>query len=188
MKKIVLLVVVTVIFFLMRQATLDAKTAQALPQQVLKNIYVTFYGFDDNDDGEGHYGNAVISDGVIHKLATEDLGTYTHPSTFATDYRVLKRGTKIYVPKVRKYYIMEDTCAPCTEDMNKGKKHVDLYIGGHSKLQGHPLIDCENDLTSDAEYTDTIIVNPSPNYPVSSEPLFRNGKCNDELFPVPAGL
>ena len=153
--------------------------------QFLRNVYVTFYGFDDNDDGKGHYGNAVISDPVLHKIATEDEGTYKHPSTFATDYRVFKAGTLIYVPKIRKYYLMEDTCVGCTHDILKGKKHVDLYMGGNVRLQGKPLIDCENDHTVDKAFTDTIIVNPDTHWPVDPQPLFRDGKCNPDVFPVP---
>jgi hypothetical protein len=153
---------------------------------VLSDVYITFYGFDDNDDGNGHYGNAVISDPIIHKVATEDTGTYDHPSTFAADekYRFAKAGTLIYVPKLRKYYIMEDTCRQCTTDENNGKTHVDLYMGGNTKLQGQPLLVCENTLTAKA-FTDTIVVNPGSDWPVDTVPLFSNGVCNSQLFPVP---
>jgi 3D (Asp-Asp-Asp) domain-containing protein len=151
---------------------------------VLKNVYVTFYGFDDNDDGKGHYGNAVISNPILHKIATEDLGTYRRPSTFATDYRVFKAGTLIYIPKIHKYYLMEDTCVDCTHDILKGKKHVDLYMGGNLKLGGKPLIDCENKHTTDEKFTDAIIVNPDDKWPVDPKPLFQDGKCNEKIFPV----
>ena len=39
--------------------------------------YVTFYGFDDNDDGNPtHLGTDIISHAMVHTSATEDEGTY----------------------------------------------------------------------------------------------------------------
>jgi hypothetical protein len=152
--------------------------------QIVRNVYVTFYGYDDNDDGNGHYGNAIISNPDLHSIATEDLGTYDHPSTFATDTKVFKPGTLIYIPKIRKYYLMEDTCVECTADRKKGKTHVDLYIGGNTQLQGQPLINCEDTLTTEG-FVDTIVTNPGSNWPVNPPKVFANGVCDTQLFPVP---
>lgn len=151
---------------------------------IVKGVYVTFYGYDDNDDGNGNYGVPVISDPIIHEIATEDLGTYDQPSTFATDYAIAKAGQLIYVPKVRKYYVMEDTCVECTADRRKGKSRVDLYMGGNTAIQGPSLIACEEALTADP-YTDTVIFNPGPGWPVSTVPLYHDGVCEDATFPVP---
>lgn len=142
----------------------------------VKNIYLTFYAYDDNDDGNGNYGNAIISDPVIHTKATEDLGTYDKPSTFATDYKIATPGSIIYVPKLRKYYIMEDTCVECTDDVQKGLMRIDLYIGGNTALQGNSVADCESMMTS-SPYSDTVVFNPSSNWPVSLPLLFSNGMC-----------
>ncbi|MEO7164992.1 MAG: carbohydrate-binding protein [Bdellovibrionia bacterium] len=152
--------------------------------QIVRGVYVTFYGFDDNDDGNGNYGNAVISDPVIHRIATEDLGTFDHPSTFATDKRVAQPGTLVYIPKLRKYYIMEDTCRECTADRNRGRIHIDPFMGGNTRLQGQPLINCEEALTADP-FTDVVVFNPGNDWPVQTQPLFRNGVCNSRTFPVP---
>lgn len=145
--------------------------------RTVTKVYVTFYGYDDNDDGNGHYGVGVISDPVIHKVATEDLGTFARPSTFATDYNVAKRGQIIYVARLKKYYIMEDTCVECTRDWRNGKLRIDLYMGGNTALQGPPLIACEEAYTL-SPYTDTVIYNPSPDLPVDTVPLFSNGVCH----------
>ena len=134
------------------------------------DVHVTFYGFDDNDDGHGHYGTAIIEFPHIHDLATEDLGNYHNPSTFACDARFIKPGTKIYVPRLMKYYIMEDGCVECEADWAKGIKHVDLYIGGNEKLYGSALISRENDLTF--SIPEIIIINPPINLPVSLIKLF----------------
>jgi hypothetical protein len=144
--------------------------------------YITWYGFDDNDDGSGHHGTSVISDPCIHQHATEDLGTYDHPSTFAgaTTYTNFKRCDKLYIPKFRKYFVMEDTCVECATDERKGLIHVDLYMG-QNFLQGQHLIDCEDGATSGAT-NDIIIKNPNPNYLVYSPKEFINGVCNVKTF------
>ena len=144
--------------------------------QTVNNVYITFYGYDDNDDGEGHYGTAAISDPIIHSKATEDLGTYDRPSTFATDYHVASPGQRIYVPRFKKYYIMEDTCVECTRDWRNGNIRIDLYIGGNTALQGPSLQACEYELTADP-YTDQVIFNPSATLPVETMPLYSNGMC-----------
>ena len=60
-------------------------TSQGRSEEVVSS-YVTFYGFDDNDDGDPtHLGTDVISSAAIHTRADEDLGTYEKPGTLATD-------------------------------------------------------------------------------------------------------
>jgi hypothetical protein len=141
------------------------------------NVYVTFYGYDDNDDGNGHFGTAVIAyPQFLHKIATEDEGTFTKPSTFAASTKYFAPGEIIYVPRVGKYYIQEDECVEANADATKGKIRCDLYIGGNTALQGKTLIACEDKLTADP-YTDTVIRNPPPDLPVWPGPLF-DGVCH----------
>eukprot|EP00834_Sanchytrium_tribonematis_P007371 NODE_656_length_4979_cov_1.014754.p4 type:complete len:196 gc:universal NODE_656_length_4979_cov_1.014754:964-1551(+) len=149
------------------------------PKPNLNQIYFTFYGFDDNDDGKHHYGTSKISDPTIHQVATEDLGTYDNPSTFAGDekYRLTKAGQRIYVPRLKKYYIMEDTCVECTADQNRGKLRIDLYIGGNTALQNPALKDCQSKLTVDKPYTETVIIDPPNNLAVDTKPLFSSDGC-----------
>ncbi|HEY5038924.1 MAG TPA: carbohydrate-binding protein, partial [bacterium] len=117
-----------------------------------------------------HYKTAIIAYPHIHDLATEDVGSYEHPSTFACEEKFIKPGTIIYVPRLQKYYIMEDGCAECSDDWTRDRtKHVDLYIGGQ-KLGGKDLIDRENALTLDGP--EIIIVHPPKNLPVDIRPLF----------------
>jgi hypothetical protein len=142
----------------------------------MNNVYVTFYGFDDNDDGAGHFGTAAIAYPGLHKLATEDAGTYDAPSTFAASKAYFTPGERIYVPRIQKYYIMEDDCVEADADAKHGKIHVDLYMGGNTALQGQPLINCEDALTSDG-FVDTIITNPPSILPVFPGKLF-DGMCH----------
>jgi 3D (Asp-Asp-Asp) domain-containing protein len=154
---------------------------------IVNNVYITFYGFDDNDNGSGQFGVSTISNPVIHQVATETSGTFNNPSTFASDemFRVFGVGSIIYVPKYRKYYILEDTCVECTADQNNGNTHIDLYIGGNTQLEGSPLINCENTLTTGG-FVDTVILNPPNNLPVDTVVLYdpTTQVCNTQTFPV----
>lgn len=61
----------------------------------------------------------------------------------ATEKHFLAPGTKVYVPAVRRYYVVEDTCVECSEDWRRNKPHVDLYVSG----SGKKLAECEDRLT-----------------------------------------
>ena len=66
-------------------AALSSLISEGRAEEVVSS-YVTFYGFDDNDDGNPtHLGTDVISHAAIHGSAEEDLGTYKRPGTLATD-------------------------------------------------------------------------------------------------------
>jgi hypothetical protein len=139
---------------------------------VYTNVYVTVYGYNDNDDGSGNYGTPVISNPQIHRIATEDLGTYARPSTVAVDqhFRIASPGDIIYIPAYQKYYIVEDTCVECTADTTAGRNHIDIFIGGNNKPQNaNALLQCEYALTLESA---TIIVDPPNNLPVDAVTLF----------------
>jgi hypothetical protein len=138
--------------------------------QEVVSSYVTFYGFDDNDDGNpAHLGTGIISNASIHGFANEDLGTYERPGTLATDESFLAPGTEVYVPALQRYYVMEDTCIECSEDWSQNKLHVDLYVAG----TGPGLAACEDRLTMKSA---KIIINPPSDLPVKT-----GSACNDGL-------
>ncbi|HEV2374172.1 MAG TPA: hypothetical protein VGS19_18700 [Streptosporangiaceae bacterium] len=143
------------------------------------NVLVTSYGYNDNDDGMGHFGTAQIAYPQIHTIATEDLGTYSQPVTFATDANEFAPGTIIYVPHLEKYFIMEDGCAECTTDWSNGTYHVDLWMGPDDGLQPEPaLADCEASITGNFD----IIVDPDPSLPVDTTPMFVDGRCTVNTY------
>lgn len=152
---------------------------------VIDNVYISFYGFDDNDNGSGTFGVSTISNPMIHTVATESTGTYDSPSTFASDqlFRVFNAGDIIYIPKFRKYYILEDTCVECTSDQNNGNIHIDLYIGGNTKLEGTTLRDCEYSLDTGG-FNTVVIKNPSNDLPVDTVVLYDESTqvCNTKIF------
>ena len=149
-------------------AALPDMINQARAQEVVSS-YVTFYGFDDNDDGNPtHLGTDVISHAAVHSKASEDLGTYERPGTLATDVNFLTPGTKVYVPALERYYVMEDTYIECSEDWSRSKAHVDLYVSG----TGPELAACEDRLTLKST---KIIIEPPANLPVRAGSACDNG-------------
>ena len=122
--------------------------------------YVTFYGFDDNDDGNpSNTGTTVISHPSVHDEATEDLGTYSRPGTLAAAKGFLPPGTIVYVPALKRYYVMEDTCRECASNWKNDKIHVDLFVSG----RGEALQACEYRLTMEST---KIIIDPPADLPV----------------------
>ncbi|HWZ89867.1 MAG TPA: hypothetical protein VNW92_13490 [Polyangiaceae bacterium] len=170
------------------------------------NVYVTWYGFDDNscDVETTHTCDNIAypkSDGypTKHNGATEGKGTYDDPVTFAASDAgdgesfggvTIAPGTIIYYAKVRKYFIMEDSCFEChTEWDAKKALHVDLWMGPSvpppgQTMFGAPLINCEDDHTSGQAYhgVDTIIVNPPSDLPVDQTMLFDGTQCTMKTY------
>jgi hypothetical protein len=165
-------------------------------------VYVTWYGYDDNScQTEAQHTCANIaypkSDGysTLHDGATEGKGNYDDPVTFAAAVKddpetfggaSIKPGTIIYYPKVKKYFMMEDSCAECTDEWTATQLlHVDLWMGPSTPPQGQtmfgqPLIDCEDHGTDSSadNPTDTIIVDPPSTLVVDQTMLFTGTQCN----------
>lgn len=131
---------------------------------------VTFYGWPDNSPPGG-----AISMPVIHKTAG-GTGTYGDPITFAADPKAFPKGTKIYLPSLKKYFISEDNCVDCQKDAKKGKIHIDLWMNSNGSFKKQVLA-CENKWTPDGKVNVTI--NPSPTLTVDTTPLFNTttGVC-----------
>ncbi|MFI5297187.1 MAG: hypothetical protein ACHREM_03740 [Polyangiales bacterium] len=96
---------------------------------VWENVYVTFYGFNDNSCTveSAHSCDDIAFPGLgpkKHAVATEATGTYDDPITAAASDQgnetaggaTLQPGTIIYNPLVQKYFIMEDSCLECGDE------------------------------------------------------------------------
>lgn len=155
-------------------AAISCQGPGASAEEVITS-YVTFYGFDDNDDGDpNNTGTDVISDPSVHAVATEDLGTYERPGTLASDKRLIPPGVIVYIPALQRYYVMEDTCRECVRNWSNDKAHVDVYVSG----TGQALAACEYRLTMEQA---EIILDPPSNLPV------REGSaCDSSRPPAPA--
>lgn len=131
-------------------------------------VAITLFGWADNDPP-----SADIAYPVIHSTAG-GAGTFQNPITFAAEPFQFKPGTKIYVPRLHKYFIMEDWCESAHRKYmkKKGLPLIDLWIGGTAKSNKAELLEAENDLS---QTPDVIYVNPPDNLEVD----------NGRLFPMP---
>ncbi|HEX4787126.1 MAG TPA: RICIN domain-containing protein [Actinospica sp.] len=148
-----------------------------------QKTYLTFYGWYDNTPP-----GCAIAYPEVHQCAG-GTGTYSDPLTFASDKSEIKAGTKIYVSRVQKYFVMEDDCTECDQDWtgqgpDGGPKmwHFDLWLGGKGGNE-FDAIDCEDALTLGDSNGDplleSVVINPPSNETVSSEPIFNTstGAC-----------
>lgn len=142
--------------------------------------YTTGYGWPDNTPA----GNA-ISNPVLHSGAG-GTGTYADPITLAVGHSITNgkdtldypAGTRFYIPNLRKYFIVEDTCGdgntpqngPCHTGFS-GHVWIDLWVGGTSAAKSATLA-CEDTITD----LHLVIVNPAATYAVVSGPVY-SGSC-----------
>jgi len=190
-----------------RPPAVDARpqVADAGTGTAIKSVYITWYGFNDNScQVESQHNCNTIAypkgDGfpTRHDEAVEGSGTYDDPITFATacgdDGKTgceFLPGTRIYVPLVRKYFIMEDQCAECGTDWITSPVHTfyhaDLWMGPSvSSSDPGALNDCEDSLTLGAprKGTGMIVVDPPPSYPVDTTTLFTAANvCTAVTYP-----
>jgi hypothetical protein len=177
------LLAVLAVVALVLTAIVPASAAPAAPHATTQQTFLTFYGWWDNTPPGGD-----IAYPKLHRTAG-GTGTFADPITFATSTKEVKPGGRIFVPRVGKYFIMEDGCDECDADWNgKGPNggpnlwHFDLWLGGKG---GSPIsaIDCEDALTHyDGNGTPTmepVIIDPPSNEKVSPDPVFNTstGKC-----------
>lgn len=123
---------------------------------------ITFYGARDNDPPGSRQ---IAYPGVLHKQAG-GTGTFADPLTFAAVEGKFRPGTKIYVPDVQRYFILEDTCATC-----RGSQ-IDLWVGAATDAG---VVRCEESLTRDGSRP--YEVGPPSGRPVVAGDLYRGGRC-----------
>ena len=156
---------------------------------------MTFYGYFDNSPP-----GTAIAHPVIHGGAG-GVGTFDDPITFAVAPEVQNKvpaGTRIYIPSLQKYFIMEDDCtssgpggAPvqgqgCDGELANGVNEFDLWIDGdpHKNAPDNPgsgsgnndnnMTNCEDTLTASKV---KVIMNATDGQTVNTKPLLNNGKC-----------
>lgn len=132
---------------------------------------MTFYGWPDNSPP-----GASIAYPGLHKVAG-GTGTYLDPITFASSTTEFPEGTRLYIPNLKKYVIMEDNCVDCSKDAKKGIVHIDVWINSNSKYSRQELT-CEDRLTPDGRVA--VVINPPKTEAVNTTPLFniQTGKCS----------
>ena len=132
----------------------------------------TFYGARDNCPPSGS-----IAYPPKNRRAAGGIGTHADPITFASDPTLFKPMTIIYVPRLKKYFRMEDQCEECMKEYKKSHKycHVDLWMGPDT-VTSADIVACENGLTI---ASGDVIVDPDQHLPVIATPLYdgRTNKC-----------
>ncbi len=147
--------------------------------------YLTAYTYWDNTPP----GSSEISNPIIHTLAG-GTGTYQDPITLAVGHSITggkdtldyPAGTKFYVPNLRKYFIVEDTCGDGNTPQNgpchtgyQGHPWLDLWIDGGNGTRALANT-CAEDITD----IHLVIENPASNYSVVAGPVYNNG-CSSQF-------
>jgi 3D (Asp-Asp-Asp) domain-containing protein len=137
---------------------------------VMMSVYVTFYGWADNSPPGGAIAYPMNGGYPTLRNAAGGTGTYADPITFATDKNELPVGTRVYVPFIEKYVIMEDDCAQCDTDWTTSHKwHIDLWMNSNGTESSAALQTCEGNWT---RASTVIEVNPPAGRAVTTRPLF----------------
>ncbi|HEY3573051.1 MAG TPA: hypothetical protein VGK98_04415 [Arthrobacter sp.] len=161
----------------------------ASSEKVVNTAYTTAYTWYDNTP----VGSASISHPVLHRTAG-GTGTYADPITIAVGHSLatgrdvldFPAGTRIYLPDVRRYFIVEDTCGdgndpengPCHQGTNAQGTNstlwIDMWIGGQSVDAGG-ADNCAGRVTD----VHTAVFNPASNYVVApGAGVIHDGKCD----------
>lgn len=154
--------------------------------------YVTGYSYWDNTPP----GSPAISHPVVHRVAG-GTGTYADPVTIAvghtiqggTDTLDWPAGTRFYLPYLRRYVMVEDTCGDGPTPQN-GPCHVgypapattwlDIWADGR-ELSAARADACLAGLTD----VHTAVLDPRPGYLVDPGPVIRDGACPRQYGETP---
>lgn len=148
------------------------------PQEL--QVYLTGYSFWDNTPP----GTVEISHPARHRHAG-GMGTFSNPITLAVGHQIIDgedvldipAGTVFYLPRLRKYAIVEDSCGdgptpqdgPCHVGY-QGLPWLDIYVDGVSAAKRETEA-CMNKITG----IQTVIMTPGPNMSVVVGPVTEGG-------------
>ncbi|MEU3862995.1 hypothetical protein AB0F03_37950, partial [Streptomyces sp. NPDC028722] len=162
--------------------------------QRIDTAFTTGYTWFDNTPR----GSARISDPVLHQQAG-GTGTYADPITLAVGHSTAggkdtldyPAGTRFYLPRVRRYFIVEDACGDGGSPQN-GPCHslktapqgattwLDMYVGGAEGDSESAVQACADKVTAGTHGgLNTVVRDPGPGLPVVEGPVFQNGRCTD---------
>jgi hypothetical protein len=159
--------------------------------------YVTGYDVYDNTPP----GSPVISNPVLHRVAG-GTGTYQDPITVAVGHSIINgkdildwpQATRFYLPNLRRYFIVEDTCGDGPNPQNEpchdlstadpgAQTWLDVWVDG-SRMSSSAANNCEDDITRNQ----LVIENPPSDYAVLPGPI-AGSSCTQQYgnAVVPAG-
>ncbi|MEO8282418.1 MAG: hypothetical protein ABI568_03285 [Pseudarthrobacter sp.] len=163
-------------------------SSRAAGETLMANTFITAYTWQDNTPP----GSPEISNPVLHAQAG-GTGTYEDSVTIAVghsratgqDVLDLPAGTRIYLPDVRRYFIVEDTCGdgpapengPChtgAHEQGNASLWIDMWIGG-----GGENASFVNECTRAVTGVRAGLLNPAPTYAVApGAGVIHDGKCD----------
>lgn len=114
-------------------------------------------------------------------------GTLDDPITFGAAPQIFPVGTIVYLPRLRKYFIHEDTCETCSSIFleSDGRQCVaSMWIGPDYALSSENLVACSNGLAANDE---TFVYGEiPPGLPVNNQPLYdaQTNKCIIDNYPT----
>jgi hypothetical protein len=137
------------------------------PGETTQTGYVTGYSWYDNDPP----GSAAIAyTDVRGRTEAGGTGTFEDPLTVAAPVGGLPKGTKVYIPHLERYGIVEDECATSHSAPDGCTADVDVWVDGRD-LPEATVDQCMSDLTGDHPF----VVNPAAGKPVRSGPVCGGG-------------
>ena len=139
--------------------------------ETTSTAYVTGYSIYDNSPP-----GTAISNPVLHRGAG-GIGTYADPTTVAVGIvnngPMIAAGTRFYIPNLRRYFMVEDTCASCATHVPSGAAFwIDVYVDG-STTSTSAADSCMNAITANWK----VIQNPASNYAVVSGAISKASGC-----------
>jgi hypothetical protein len=163
-------------------------SSRAAGETLVGNAYITAYSWQDNTPP----GSPTISNPVLHKQAG-GTGTYQDPVTIAVGHSTatgrdvldFPAGTRIYLPDVRRYFIVEDTCGdgpnpqdgPChtgAHALYNASMWIDMWIGGGGQDDSF-VSDCTRKVTG----VRFAVLNPASNFLVApGAGVIHDGICD----------
>ena len=173
-----------------------AELATPVVGDLIPAAYTTGYTWFDNTPP----GSTLISHPVRHARAG-GIGTYADPITLAVGHSLetgrdvldYAAGTRFYLPHVRRYFIVEDTCGDGASPQDRGCHNlalapsgattwVDLYVGGTAEDDRAAVQACAAKVTDGDTELHTMIKDPASTHPVVPGTLFNAGRCT-ALYP-----
>lgn len=150
------------------------------PKEQQMDVFVTGYSYWDNTPRA----SAAIARPVVHTEAA-GIGTYEDPITLAVGHSIyfdrsfmdFPTGTRFYLPRLRKYAIVEDLCGdgnkpqhgPCHSGW-EGYPWLDIYVDG-SEAGNQVANECMAKITG----VQPVIIRPKPRYRVHAGPITEGG-------------